>query len=200
MKARIVSIFFILLSFAGNGICDDDAVVLVGCGMPVPVERFINSFGADVHKRYKLELVAMNDRDQLGGSVIDLLFDYYGDMNLAKARELITTITDAFLDRIGRETALTDYFCHFPLELTDLSIKIRHRKPNCGFVYPSLANVEAVLLQDGRLYYETVNASTYAINILRTESYESAQQIVSYTSPANAPETPLIYNAIQKSL
>lgn len=188
MKARIICGLLLVLCASEMKL----NAVLVNCQMPIPVERFINFFGEDIQKRHRVELVAMNDRDNLGASVIDLLFDYYGDWDVAKARGLVVGIADAFLVKVASETSLENYFCHYPLTLADVTIKIRHRKTKCGFVYPTMDNVESVLLQDGRIYYETINANTYAINVLRTESYDTAQDILNYNASGNSTLFPSV--------
>lgn len=174
-----------------------DAAVLVGTEMPVPLERFINCFGEEAQKRFHLELVSMSTHDDLCSNVIDLLFDYYGELTVAKARELITNVTDAFLIESQNESSLERCLNRFPLTLKDLTVRIRHRKMTCGFVYPKLENVEGVLLQDGKIYYQTINASRYTIEVLRIESYENALQIIGFQPSEQERLNELIDNHVK---
>lgn len=146
------------------------------CSLPDRVNYFINCF-AERQKANKLTLVTKDGIGDCGLEKVALMFDYYGVLDLPTARRLILGVVTSFLQEINQEEKLRCFFPVFPLNLDEVSIQIRLRNDDCGFVYPYLGNIASISIIDGVITYGTINSYSYEVEALRRETYHQAGQL-----------------------
>jgi hypothetical protein len=123
---------------------------------------------------------------------IGLMFDYFGEVDIAAARRLITSVVDSLVDRINKDKKMAPYFLCYPISINQISVRIRIRRDECGFYYPPLGNVAYISAIDGMIYYGTLNSYTYEIDNLRTEPYPLPKPVAALPPPLPSSPRPLI--------
>ncbi len=206
--------FFVVLavfgaaSLFGDEFFNFPQIEMVSIPMP-QMEPFLRQFGEEEAKKYDLTYVpeTSEDFDLFSSEPLYLLFDYSGEWDIAKARTLLINVVADFLakiERLGRfakpeDQAIADYYKEHPFDFEDFTAKIRHRNKTKLFVYPTLENVSAIFLLDGRLYYETINPKSYTPNILRSESYKEAKEIADQEAARASQESTVVDKLLKPS-
>jgi len=111
---------------------------------------------------------------------LGMLFDYYGSLNIPKARRLIIQAVTELLQTVNSSNKLTPYLAHCgALTPDDIIIRIRWRSSACGFFYPPLGNVAFVSAMEDKIVYDTLNSYTFTLNNLMTESFQEGLRLYS---------------------
>lgn len=192
MHLFFLPIFLLTIAFSGQ--LQADALraecLYAPCCLPDQVNYFLNSFAEKQKQASGLVLVTKNgesERDccfdfccdfyyECKLDKIALIFDYFGEINLATARHLILNTVTSFLHEINQQEKVKPFFCKFPLSMDQISIQIRIRNESCRF-YPYLGNISMITIDDGSIIYGTINSYTNQVDVLRRETYEEAVQL-----------------------
>jgi hypothetical protein len=109
--------------------------------------------------------------------MLDMGFQYFHEVNLEEARQLIVYAADVYLDAINKNEKIRPYLKNYPFTAKNLEIKIWVRKPDSSNVSPG--NVHGIFLNDGLVEYEPQGSIKYEQPApMLKESYEEAVQIV----------------------
>ncbi len=109
--------------------------------------------------------------------MLDMGFQYFHEVNLEEARQLIVYAAEVYLDAINKNEKIRPYLKNYPFTAKNLEIKIWVRKPDSSNVTPG--NVHGIFLNDGLVEYEPQGSVKYEHpSPILKETYEEAVQMV----------------------
>lgn len=154
----------------------DKVAIPTRSDLPDIIEYVLNCF-AEQQKSKKLILVSKIVELDSKIQKLGFLFDLYDNLTLSQARQLITGVVSSFLTTINTSEKLKTYLGNTPFTEKEVSIRVRMRSKQCGFIYPELGNIAYVSAMEGNIFYDTLNSITYDIDNLRIETYKKALEI-----------------------
>lgn len=136
------------------------------------LEYILNCYGTNQEKNHRLipvsKIFEINSKiEKLG-----MLFDYYGSLDISKARALAIQAVTELLQIANSSNKLVPYLANCGLTPDDIIIRIRWRSPTCGFFYPPLGNIAFVSAMENKIIYDTLNSYTFTLNNLMTETFQ----------------------------
>ena len=107
---------------------------------------------------------------------MNLGFNYYHEVNLEEARELIVYVVSTCLSEINTHTEWSPYFSEYPVTAKTLGIDIFIKKPDQTRF--SLEAINCVSALKGILEYEIILPDMGPIQTVHKETYKEALAIV----------------------
>lgn len=110
-----------------------------------------------------------------GSDQIKLLhwgFDYYKEIDIKEARELLMVAGNQFLDAFNSDERIRPYLATYPLTPKNIEIRIFLQKPNGSELEPEKLHVISMI--DGFLNYKIGRLGTERLKRIHRETYEEA--------------------------
>ena len=105
-------------------------------------------------------------------SMLALSFNYYNEIDIEKARDLLVTAGSLFIKEVNDNEQIRPYLKNYPFEPTNIEIRIFLRKPNGAFCDPDTLHVVSMI--NGKLDYEIDNSITHLFETIYSETFEEA--------------------------
>ena len=168
MRIFIVSIIFILFVWYGARI-----------SRPLYSEK--DKLNNEVNKKTVLVLKQELDLRPFGSGAramyqiqqLELSFQYFHPIDIAKGRELLIQATNKFVAEINANERVRPYLDHYPFKPKDVRILILLQKPDGKEVSPG--ELTLISARDGGLKYSVYDAKRF-LETIHKETYEEAVQ------------------------
>ncbi len=124
----------------------------------------------------KLCLVGTGGKMMHDIQAMDMSFNYYTEVDLQTARELVVYAIDEYLKAINDNREIRPYLHEYPFTAKNVEIRIWIYKPDGS--HPHLDNIQCICSIDGIITYYLDAPEQYTYKLFHKETYEEAFKLV----------------------
>ncbi len=124
--------------------------------------------------RAKKNLVACGEGSGMMGQIrmLAISFDYYNEVDIDQARDLLMTASTVFLRNINAKEKIRPLLQNYPFEAKNIEIRIFLLKPDGS--KPNIGNLSVASMVKGSVAYKVISPETKRLEIIYKETFDEA--------------------------
>ncbi len=144
-------------------------------------EKIVNQITQETAKKLKekknLVLIGTGGQMMHEIEMLAMSFNYYQDVNLKAARELLVESVEEYLSAINSNQDVRQYLANYPFTAKNVEIAIFFRNPDGSNVASEKINIAAA--NQGKVVYYIDYSEKHTIKAIYRETYDEAKQAIS---------------------